>query len=181
MIGNGKFSLQPLPMQARLSALNGMAVDDFDGDGNLDVLINGNDYGTEVGTGSYDALNGLLLKGDGKGNFIPQSILQSSIYVPSNGKALIKLQNKNGECLIAAFQNRGSLKVFQLNANRSSLKINQQEVSAAIILKNGTTQKQEFYFGSSFLSQSARFLSIDSNMISAIIYDANGKSRTIIF
>jgi len=179
--GNGKFTLQPLPMQAQLSALNGMEVDDFDGDGNLDVLINGNDYGTEVGTGRYDALNGLLLKGDGKGIFIPQSILQSGIYLPGNGKALVKLQNKNGDYLIAAAQNRGPLKVFQLKANRRSIKISEQEVSAAIILKNGKAQKQEFYFGSSFLSQSARFLSIDSNMVSAIIYEANGKSRKIIF
>ena len=46
-----------------------MVADDFDGDGNLDVVINANDYGTEVQSGRYDALNGLLLKGDGKGNF----------------------------------------------------------------------------------------------------------------
>ena len=44
-----------------------MAVDDFDGDGNLDGVMNGNDYGTEVtASGSYDALNGLMMKGDGK-------------------------------------------------------------------------------------------------------------------
>ena len=36
---------------------------DFDGDGNLDVLMNGNDFGTDVTVGRYDALNGLLLKG----------------------------------------------------------------------------------------------------------------------
>ena len=69
-----------------------MIADDFDGDGNLDVLINGNDYGTEVSIGRYDALNGLLLKGDGKGNFKPLSILQSGIYIPGDGKALVKLQ-----------------------------------------------------------------------------------------
>jgi len=44
-----------------------MQVDDYDGDGNLDILMNGNDYGTEVSVGRYDALNGLLLKGNGKG------------------------------------------------------------------------------------------------------------------
>ncbi len=63
-----------------------MAVDDFDGDGNLDVIINGNDWGTEVTVGRYDALNGLLLSGDGKGNFTPLSILESGIYIPGNGK-----------------------------------------------------------------------------------------------
>ena len=69
--GNGKFTAIPLPEQAQVSVLNGMVVEDFDGDGNLDVVMNGNDYGTEVGQGQYDALNGLVLKGDGKGNFKP--------------------------------------------------------------------------------------------------------------
>src|SRR5678816_980877 len=59
--GNGKFSIKPLPTQAQLSMLCGMSTDDVDGDGNLDITINGNDYGTEVFTGRYDALNGLVL------------------------------------------------------------------------------------------------------------------------
>jgi len=69
--------------------INGMVVDDFDGDGNLDLLINGNDYGTSIGIGRYDAFNGLLLKGDGAGGFIPLSMLQSGINIPGNGKALL--------------------------------------------------------------------------------------------
>ena len=36
-----------LPVQAQISVLNGLAVDDFDGDGNPDVVINGNDFGTK--------------------------------------------------------------------------------------------------------------------------------------
>lgn len=61
-----------------------MLVGDYDSDGNLDVLINGNDYGTEVTVGRYDALNGLLLKGDGKGGFKPLTILESGIFIPLN-------------------------------------------------------------------------------------------------
>ena len=91
--GNGKFTLVPLPFKAQLSALNGMVTDDFDGDGNLDVVITTNDYGTDVSVGRYDALNGLMLKGDGKGNFVPQPILESGIFIPGNGKALIKLKS----------------------------------------------------------------------------------------
>ena len=50
--GDGKFTMIPFPKEAQVSVLNGMVADDFDGDGNLDVLINGNDYGTEVSIGS---------------------------------------------------------------------------------------------------------------------------------
>lgn len=53
-----KECMVPLPVQAQLSVLNGITVDDYNGDGNLDVLINGNDYGTEPVIGRYDALNG---------------------------------------------------------------------------------------------------------------------------
>src|SRR4030095_6410100 len=58
--GNGHFTMTALPVEAQFSNINGMVVEDFDGDGNLDVLLSGNDYGTEVSVGRYDALNGLL-------------------------------------------------------------------------------------------------------------------------
>ena len=177
--GNGKFTMLPLPMQAQVSVLNGMAVDDFDGDGNLDVLINGNDYGTEVTVGRYDALNGLLLKGDGKGNFSAQSILQSGIYIPGNGKALVKIRSKPGKYLVAAAQNRGPLKVFELKRNVNCIPLQPNDASAEVKYKNGISRKQEFYYGSSFLSQSARFLSIDSNTTSVIISDTKGQKRKI--
>lgn len=177
--GSGKFTLLPLPVQAQLSVLNGMTVDDFDGDGNLDVLINGNDYGTEVSVGRYDALNGLLLKGDGKGNFTAQTILQSGIYIPGNGKALVKLRSSNGRYLLAAGQNRGPLKIFALKRNIRSIPLQTGDASAEIKYKNGAVQKQEFYYGSSFLSQSARFLSIDSNVVSVTISGSNGQSRKL--
>jgi len=179
--GNGKFTLIPLPFQAQLSALNGMAVDDFDGDGNLDVVINTNDYGADVTVGRYDALNGLMLKGDGKGNLIPQTILESGIFIPGNGKALIKLKGKNGKYLLAAGQNRGPLKVFELKKGINNIPLRPNDISAEISFKNGKKQRQEFYYGFSFLSQSARLLSIDKNVKSVIISDAKGEMRAISF
>jgi hypothetical protein len=40
---------------------------EYDGDGNDDLLLIGNDYSAEVINGRYDAFNGLMLKGNGKG------------------------------------------------------------------------------------------------------------------
>jgi len=112
--GNGTFSLEPLPAMAQLSAMNNMVAGDFDKDGNLDVCISTNDFGTDPANGRYDALNGLVLKGDGKGKFTPLTILQSGIFIPGNGKGLAKLKSADGHYLLVAGQNKGPLKVFRL-------------------------------------------------------------------
>ncbi|ULQ51740.1 FG-GAP-like repeat-containing protein [Flavihumibacter fluvii] len=179
--GNGKFTLVHLPFKAQLSVLNGMVADDFDGDGNLDVVISTNDYGTDVSVGRYDALNGLLLQGDGKGNFIPQPILKSGIFIPGNGKALIKLRGQNDKYLLAASQNRGPLAIFELKKDGKPIQLQPSEQTADISFKNGQKQKQEFYHGSSFLSQSSRFLTVGANVQSVVITDSRGNKRTLIF
>ncbi len=177
--GHGKFTMIPLPLAAQVSQLNGMVVDDFDGDGNLDVAISGNDYGTEVGTGRYDAFNGLMLKGDGKGGFKPLSILQSGIYIPGDGKALVKLQGAKGNYLLAASQNRDVMKIFELKRAVTSIRLQPLDVYAIIKYKNGKTSKLEFYNGTSFLSQSARFFNLDKTMESVQITDSYGRTRAI--
>ena len=177
--GNGKFTMIPLPKLAQISALNGMDVDDFDGDGNLDVMINGNDFGTEVNVGQYDALNGLMLKGDGKGNFYPQSILQSGIYIPGDGKALVKLKSNAGNLMIAASQNRDALKLFELKRKVKNINVNPDDMSALIKYGNGLSRKEEFYYGSSFLSQSGRFLTINTDVASVQITNSKGETRNL--
>ena len=179
--GKGKFTMLPLPKEAQTSILNGMVADDFDGDGNLDVLMSGNDYGTEVSIGRYDAFNGLMLKGDGSGGFTPLSILQSGIYIPGNGKALAKLSGANDRYLIASSEHLGPLKLFALNNKKKIVRLNSSDVSALLQFKNGKIRKEEFYYGSSFLSQSSRFLSIDENASSVQITDSKGQTRKISF
>jgi hypothetical protein len=175
--GNGKFTMIPLPAQAQLSAINGMVSEDYDGDGNLDLIINGNDYGTEPNVGRYDALNGLYLKGDGKGNFVPLSILQSGIFIPGNGRSLVKMQGAGGKCLLAAAENRGPLKIFELKKSVQTMRVGPSDVSVLLKYKNGKTRKQEIYYGSSFLSESDRFINLDSNIMSVEIKDGRGETR----
>ena len=149
--------------------------------GNLDIIINGNDYGNEVFDGQYDALNGLMLKGDGKGNFAPQTMLQSGIYIPGDGKALVKLQSSTGSYMLAASQNRGALKLFELKRKVTNIKLEQGDKSAVVTYKNGTTQKQEFYYGSSFLSQSGRFMTVNKDVKSVQITNDKGQTRSLTF
>jgi hypothetical protein len=143
------------------------------------VMLNGNDYGTDVSVGRYDAFNGLMLKGDGKGDFTPLSILQSGIYIPGNGKALVKLIGAKGQYLLAASQNRDVMKVFELKHGIRSVKLQPLDSYAVIKYKNGKTTKQEFYYGDSFLSQSGRFINVDNSMSSVMITDNLGHTRNV--
>jgi hypothetical protein len=58
--------VKPLPLQAQLAPVFGLVCADLDEDGNLDVLLTGNSFSTEVMAGRYDAGYGLCLLGDGK-------------------------------------------------------------------------------------------------------------------
>ncbi|HET7897765.1 MAG TPA: VCBS repeat-containing protein, partial [Flavisolibacter sp.] len=177
--GNGTFDLVPLPVQAQLSTIDGMVVDDFNGDGNLDVVMNTNDFGTDVSVGRYDALNGLLLLGNGNGNFTPLSIAKSGIFIPGNGKAMVKLNGAGNRPLMVAAQNRGALKVYATAKPLRLVSAGPSDASALVKLKNGKMQKQEFYYGSSFLSQSARFLQVAEDVQNVEITDTKGKKRTV--
>ena len=180
-LGAGKFVMTPLPMASQFSCMNGMVVEDFDGDGNLDLLINGNDFGTEPSVGRYDASNGLLLKGDGTGGFNPLSIIQSGWFVPGNGKALIKLRNAKGVCLIASSQNKGPIKVFKQNGEQKTIPVLPDEVSAILQLAAGKNRKYELGYGSSFLSQSGRFINVPAGSGSIKITNNKGINRSVNF
>lgn len=67
--GDGVFNMHQLPMDSQISSVNAISIADFDKDKNLDILLAGNLYGSEVETPRNDASFGQLLKGDGKGEF----------------------------------------------------------------------------------------------------------------
>ncbi|MBC3786574.1 VCBS repeat-containing protein [Spirosoma utsteinense] len=175
--GNGTFVLHPLPIEAQLAPIFGMIAEDVDRDGNLDIMLVGNDYGAEVLTGRYDAMNGLFLKGNGKGNFTAQSIANSGFYVPGNAKGLAQLTDSKGRALLVATQNRGRLCVFRNSKTAPTIRLQPTDVSALLTLTNGKKQRVEFSYGSSFLSQSARTLSVNPQVKSIEITDAQGHHR----
>ena len=179
-LGNGKFEMVALPEQAQLAPIYGMVIDDYNSDGNLDVALTGNDYGTEVSTGRYDAFNGLLLLGNGKGGFSPQTILQSGLYIPGDGKALVKLKGVQGHYLLAASQNNGPLKIFRKKQAARLVSLQPDDEYAIFYFRNGSRRKEEFYYGSSFLSQSSRYLQLGQGIQKAEIKSAGNKTRTLL-
>jgi hypothetical protein len=67
--GNGNFTLEALPIEAQISPVYAVHIEDIDKDGNKDILMGGNLYRVKPEAGRYDASYGTFLKGDGKGKF----------------------------------------------------------------------------------------------------------------
>jgi hypothetical protein len=87
-------------------------VEDIDGDGHLDALAVGNAYDAESIAGQYDALAGLLLKGDGKGNLVPILFPQSGFLADGDCKSIIGLKGGGTKTFVVA-TNNGPLRMFQ--------------------------------------------------------------------
>lgn len=99
---DGKFIFHKLPILAQLSSINQIEIDDFDGDSNLDALVVGNLYSSEVETPRNDASNGILLKGDGKGGFSTTTSIKSGFYAPGDVKDMAKIKIGNKDYLVIA-------------------------------------------------------------------------------
>jgi hypothetical protein len=158
-----------------------MISQDIDGDGNLDLVLNGNDFGIELSVGKCDALNGLVLKGDGRGGFRSLPVSQTGMLIPGNGKALISFLGAGNSYRIMASQNRSTMKVFAVSSSYRIIPINSGDRHAILNFKDKHIRKQEFYYGTSFLSQSSRFLAVDSNVDFVEVTDAKNNKRQIRF
>ena len=89
--GDGTFAYRPLPRAAQLSTVRAGLTADYTGDGHLDVLLAGNTYETEYRTPRSDASTGILLVGDGAGQFTPVMSRQSGFWATGNVRGLYLL------------------------------------------------------------------------------------------
>ena len=105
--------------------------------------------------------------------------MKKIVFIPGNGKALVKLRSAKGNYLLAAGQNRGPLKIFELKRHVKFIPLHPEDISAEIKYNNGKIQKREFYYGSSFLSQSGRFLNVDTAIKAIKITNNKGEARQL--
>lgn len=181
-LGQGQFKLKGLPLQVQVAPVNGMVVSDYNDDGNLDVAMVGNNFSNEVFVGRYDAFTGLVLLGNGNGDFEVVKSSESKFYVPGDAKGLAAVILGREQGLIAT-QNRDSLKFF-VPSKRSNFKIfdpQPLDCSGELESDNHKKQKIEFYYGSGYLSQSSRSVLLGAAARKIKIYDAQGHSRAVTF
>lgn len=112
--GNGRFELNDLPVEAQFSNINDIMIEDVNGDDNLDLLIIGNLFVSEIETTRNDAGKGLILLGDGMNNFKPLTNIESGFFARGDAKKVKRLKDKNNNLILIA-NNNNVLQVFQLH------------------------------------------------------------------
>ena len=109
----GKFVRHSLPIQAQIAPVQGIICDDFNGDGNLDLLMAGNKDHYEVETATVDSGNGILLLGDGKGNFTWLDNLLSGFWAMREARDLTMLRGPGGKKIVVVANNNSALQIFE--------------------------------------------------------------------
>lgn len=115
--GHGKFKMYELPTEAQISNIDNIMIEDFDYDGNKDILIVGNMYGVEIETTRNDASIGLLLKGDGKGQFKAVSTDNSGFLVPGDAKGMKTIKIENEDVILVVLNNE-TIKSFKIKPDQ---------------------------------------------------------------
>ncbi len=102
--GRGRFSLHNLPMEAQLSPVYAILPADFDGDGNVDLLLGGNLKHVKPEMGQYDASFGCLLRGRGNGTFevLPSRRSGIKIFGEVRDFQLVPLADSKRRLLVVA-------------------------------------------------------------------------------
>lgn len=111
---NGKFVQHELPVQAQFSPTNAIDVADYNGDGNMDILLVGNSYAPDVETGRYDAGNGVLLFGNGKGGYEFAPNTETGFWATKEARDLAKVKLANGKTLFLVANNNDVLQAYVL-------------------------------------------------------------------
>ncbi|MEO7044874.1 MAG: VCBS repeat-containing protein [Ferruginibacter sp.] len=112
-MGNGKFVMHALPVEAQFAPVNAIVCADMDGDGINDILLAGNEYQTEVMTGRYDASYGCFLKGINNKDFKVISPSLSGFKIDGDVKDMKLITTTNHEKLILVAVNNDYMKVFK--------------------------------------------------------------------
>ena len=176
-LGQGKFKMKALPVQAQFAPLFGINIDDWDGDDLLDAMIVGNLYSLEVITGRADANPGLILKGDGRGGFAPIPVSKSGFKADQDAKGLARMRIKNGKDVLLVTNNNSRMQVFSNSKTRDYFGANNDDLVALLNRGGGKKRKYEFYYGSTYLSNGSRGFFLPVKFDDLEIIENTGKSR----
>ena len=112
-LGQGRFSCQALPLEVQQSAINSILVNDFDHDGDPDLVLMGNFYPVEVETPRNDAGYGHFLLNDGNGQFTAVPPYESNLYAMGDIRHALPVGLSDGSSAMVIARNNDALQFVQ--------------------------------------------------------------------
>lgn len=174
-LGNGQFSIRPLPLMAQVAPVKGIVCEDVNLDGYVDLILTGNEYNTEVVTGRYDALKGLVLGNKGGLTFRALDSNESGLRIAGDQRSMVTITKADQQVALVVSANNGPAAAYTLpKTGQKLLAFKPGEASALLTYQDGQQQRVEYHYGSGYLSQSTRSLRLPHQARSATIYDING-------
>ncbi|QJW91649.1 VCBS repeat-containing protein [Spirosoma taeanense] len=117
--GRGKLTFQPLPADAQLSPVCGVAFVDYDRDGRTDLALTGNFFDVLPEIGRYDGSYGVILRNTGKASdgtirYTSINPAQSGFFVRGQVRRMARL--KQGQFILA--KNNDRVQVFLMKSEQ---------------------------------------------------------------
>ena len=160
--GEGKFTIQSLPIEAQFSTIYGTQIDDFNNDGFLDIMLIGNNYGSEQTNGRMDANYGTLLIGNGNNIFTYSN--SSGLVLRNDSRAIAQINCNKLSNTWAFTSNNGAIKSYTIS-NKNKMYTYKNDVKKIVCYDklNKRLKTIETYYGNSYLSQSSKTIYLPLN------------------
>ena len=125
LINNGgSFTSYPLPFEAQISTAMHAGVADINGDGHEDIFLSQNFFAVQIETDRNDSGRGLIMLGDGNGNFETIYGHNSGILVYGDQRgAAFSDYNNDGRVDLLVSQNGAETKLFQNIKSKSGVRV----------------------------------------------------------
>jgi hypothetical protein len=111
---NGKFQEKSLPVEAQFAPVYTITPLDYNGDGHQDLLLCGNMHQTRIRFGKYAANRGVLLQGNGKGQFAYVPEQKSGLKLKGDVRSVIAMNN-----ILYVGINQQKVRAFQFNQQQT--------------------------------------------------------------
>jgi enediyne biosynthesis protein E4 len=111
--GDRTFTMKPLSVEAQLSPVYAILIEDFDQDGILDIILAGNLHSVKPEFGRYDASYGTFLKGSPGLNYTPVSAKQTGLILEGEVRDMVTINTKMGRRLFVA-RNNDIMQIFNI-------------------------------------------------------------------
>jgi predicted NUDIX family NTP pyrophosphohydrolase len=82
---------------------------DYNNDGHIDILMGGNFTGTRIKFGEQDAGKGLMLAGNGKGEFKSLNAAESGLFIKGEIRDIQEVKLSDGKIILVFARNNNDL------------------------------------------------------------------------